>query len=85
MNAETNRYTQEKAIIFPQNLPRIRPPGYPGRTRNLLAGKIDTIFPPYAKFIKELTAGEKVCINVRDEMMKSFAAGHLEKRKSGFE
>ena len=44
-------------------------------------GKMDTIFPPYAKFIKELTAGEKVCINVKDEMMKSFAIGHLEKEK----
>jgi len=44
-------------------------------------GKMDTIFPSYAKFIKALTAGEKVCINVKDEMMKSFATGHLEKEK----
>jgi len=42
-------------------------------------GKIDTIYPPYASFIKELTTGEKVCINVKDESMKAFAIGHLQK------
>ncbi len=42
-------------------------------------GKIDTIFTPYSKFIKELTAGEKVCINVKDAAMKAFAAAHLQK------
>ena len=40
-------------------------------------GKIDTIYAPYASFIKELTAAEKVCINVKDESMKAFATGHL--------
>ncbi|MBK8953579.1 MAG: agmatine deiminase family protein [Chitinophagaceae bacterium] len=42
-------------------------------------GKIHTIFPYYAKFIKELTAGELVRINVADEAMKVFAISHLEK------
>lgn len=42
-------------------------------------GKINTIFPSYAKFIKELTKGERVCINVADEAMKSFAISALEK------
>lgn len=42
-------------------------------------GKIHTIFPSYAKFIKELTKGERVCINVADEVMKSFAISWLEK------
>jgi len=42
-------------------------------------GKIDTIFPSYSLFIKELTKGEKVCINVADETMKAFAVGHLQK------
>ena len=42
-------------------------------------GKIHTIFPSYAKFIKELTKGERVCINVADEAMKSFAISWLEK------
>jgi len=44
-------------------------------------GKIHTIYPDYCKFIKELTQGEKVCINVNDEPMKKFAADHL--RASG--
>ena len=42
-------------------------------------GKIDTIYPSYCKFIKELTKGELVRINVADEAMKAFAIGHLEK------
>ncbi len=42
-------------------------------------GKIHTIFPYYCQFIKELAAGEKVCINVNDEAMKEFAIAHLQK------
>lgn len=42
-------------------------------------GKIDTIYPSYSKFIKELTKGELVRINIADEAMKNFAIGHLEK------
>lgn len=41
-------------------------------------GKIHTIFPRYAEFIKRLAEGERVCINVADESMKSFAMAHLE-------
>jgi agmatine deiminase len=40
-------------------------------------GKIHTIFPYYAKFVKELTKGEKVCINISNEAMKQFATKHL--------
>lgn len=40
-------------------------------------GKINTIFPYYAQFIKELTVSERVCINVKDEAMKQFALGYL--------
>lgn len=40
-------------------------------------GKIHTIFPSYTQFIRELTKGELVRINVADETMKSFATGHL--------
>ncbi len=40
-------------------------------------GKIDTIYPSYCKFIKELTKGELVRINVTDDVMKSFAISHL--------
>jgi agmatine deiminase len=42
-------------------------------------GKIHTIYPYYCRFIKELTKGEKVCINVNDEAMKSFAITCLQK------
>lgn len=40
-------------------------------------GKIETIFPSYAAFVKELTKGEKVRINVSDEVMKAFAQSKL--------
>ena len=43
-------------------------------------GKIECIYPTYAKFIKALTVGEKVCINVNDEQMKQFALEHLNKQ-----
>ena len=42
-------------------------------------GKIDSIYPSYCQFIRELTKGEIVRINVADEAMKSFATGHLQK------
>jgi agmatine deiminase len=40
-------------------------------------GKIDMIYSSYCKFIKELTKGELVHINVKDEAMQSFAVKHL--------
>lgn len=40
-------------------------------------GKIHTIYPYYAQFIKTLALSEKVRINVADETMKAFAVGHL--------
>jgi agmatine deiminase len=40
-------------------------------------GKIHTIFPAYAEFIKYVALGEDVHINVKDEAMKSFALEHL--------
>jgi agmatine deiminase len=40
-------------------------------------GKIETIFPSYSQFIKELTKGEIVRINVNDEAMEDFAIMHL--------
>ncbi|MGC8749500.1 agmatine deiminase family protein [Hydrotalea sp.] len=36
-------------------------------------GKIHTIYKPYAEFIKTLTEGEKVCINISDASMEQFA------------
>jgi len=40
-------------------------------------GKIHTIFPRYAEFIKYLSFSERVCINVRGEAMKQFALEHI--------
>jgi agmatine deiminase len=40
-------------------------------------GKIHTIYPFYAAFIRELTLGESVHINVNDEAMKNFATETL--------
>jgi agmatine deiminase len=40
-------------------------------------GKIQTIFPYYAQFIKALAESERVCINVNDESMKAFAIRSL--------
>ena len=42
-------------------------------------GKIQTIYPIYAQFVKLVAEGEKVCINVADEKMKQSAIGHLQK------
>jgi agmatine deiminase len=42
-------------------------------------GKIHTIFSSYAKFVKELTRGETVRINVKDEKLKVFAVDQLNK------
>lgn len=36
-------------------------------------GKIHTVYKPYSQFIKAVSAGQKVCINVVDEEMKAFA------------
>ncbi len=40
-------------------------------------GKLDTVYQPYAWFIKEITAGELVCINVADAAMEQAARQHL--------
>lgn len=41
-------------------------------------GKIHTIYPYYSQFVKELTRGEQVNINVNNEEMKAFATGCLQ-------
>jgi agmatine deiminase len=40
-------------------------------------GKIHTIYPVYAQFVKALTSGEKVCINVNDAAIQETATRHL--------
>jgi agmatine deiminase len=41
-------------------------------------GKIATIYPFYGRFVKELTKGEEVCINVADDAMQAFAVAQLQ-------
>ena len=41
-------------------------------------GKIDLIYPKYCEFIKAVSQGELVRINVREEQMAMFAKQHLE-------
>jgi agmatine deiminase len=41
-------------------------------------GKIQSIYPNYALFVKELARSEAVCINVNDEVMQAFATSTLE-------
>jgi agmatine deiminase len=45
-------------------------------------GKIETIFPFYSQFVKELALSEAVCINVADEAMKQLAVGWLAKAEA---
>lgn len=47
-------------------------------------GKINTIYPNYALFVKYLSQSEKVRIILADETMKTFASGHLEKAGADF-
>ncbi|WP_313189417.1 agmatine deiminase family protein [Sphingobacterium sp.] len=42
-------------------------------------GKIETIYEPYAQFIKLVAEDQLVRINVADEEMKAFALSHIEK------
>ena len=45
-------------------------------------GKIETIYPVYAEFIKRVAEGEKVKINVLDEGMKQKAIAYLQKAEA---
>jgi agmatine deiminase len=47
-------------------------------------GKIETIFPVYAQFIKLVAEGEKVNINVADQAMKQKALDYLDKAGADF-
>lgn len=40
-------------------------------------GKLNSIYQPYCQFIKAISAGEKVCINILNEQLKKEAIYHL--------
>jgi agmatine deiminase len=45
-------------------------------------GKINSIYPNYCQFIKEVSKSEIIRINVTDEQMKSFATEQLQKQNA---
>ena len=42
-------------------------------------GKIEKVYAPYCAFIKAITEGERVCLNVADAAMESFAREQMDK------
>ncbi|PJJ76392.1 agmatine deiminase [Thermoflavifilum aggregans] len=48
-------------------------------------GKIQSIYPEFIRFIKELTKGEKVCLNVNDEVMENMVRRSLEREQTDME
>ncbi|TSA30191.1 MAG: agmatine deiminase family protein, partial [Bacteroidetes bacterium] len=42
-------------------------------------GTLPRIYPVYNRFIKEIAKGEKVCINIRDKKLQTWATEELEK------
>lgn len=47
-------------------------------------GKIESIYPVYAQFVKLVAEGETVCINIADEKMKQKAIEYLQKAEADF-
>jgi agmatine deiminase len=47
-------------------------------------GKIDSIYPSYCRFIKTISQGEKVCINVADKAMQYIATEELMQEEVDF-
>jgi agmatine deiminase len=48
-------------------------------------GKLHTIYPHYAQFIKAVAAGEQVCINVGNAAMQQQATQYLEQAATNFD
>ena len=47
-------------------------------------GKLDTVYAPYAQFVKEVAAGELVCINITDATAEQAARRHLQAAGADF-
>jgi agmatine deiminase len=78
-----NRTPQELGYYFPAEFERHSATwlSWPHKEASW-PGKIDTIFPVYARFVKLLAEGEEVNINIVDEAMKEKAIGFLEKEQA---
>src|SRR5438445_8397270 len=79
--------TKNHKLMTPQQLGYYFPAEFDKHTATWLSwphkeaswpGKIQAIYPYYSQFVKELTLGEQVCINVKDEVMKAAAVGYLQ-------
>lgn len=71
---------KELGYIFPAEWERHRATwlSYPHADSYSWPGTLERIFPFYNQFIRELSKGEQVCINVRDEALKMKVSGDLE-------
>ncbi|WP_258104915.1 agmatine/peptidylarginine deiminase [Marinoscillum sp. MHG1-6] len=75
----TNSTPKEAGFIFPAEWHPHRATwlSWPHNV-NSWPGKIEKIYQPYAEFIRLVAEGERVCINVADSKMESFARKCLE-------
>jgi agmatine deiminase len=73
-------YPKDKGYFFPAEWHKHRATwlSWPHKEASW-PSKIDTIYSPYCKFIKAISAGEQVCINVGSEKLKQEATEQLEK------
>jgi len=88
INSHSFSLSDVSSFMFPKELGYYFPAEFAPHTATWLSfphkeeswpGKIDNIYPYYAEFVKTLAQSERVCINVNNEAMKSFAIGHLER------
>jgi agmatine deiminase len=79
MTASTSLTLHQQGYYFPAEFARHRATwlSWPHKEASW-PGKIHTIYPSYSRFVRELTRGESVCINVKDAAMQASAVGHLE-------
>jgi agmatine deiminase len=78
--------SQASGLLFPKELGYFFPAEWHKHTATWLSwphkeeswpGKINTIYQPYCEFIKAVSEGETVCINVANDAMQNFAIENL--------
>jgi len=69
---------KEKGYFFPAEWHRHRATwlSWPHKEASW-PGKLESVYQPYSQFIKAISAGELVCINVVDEQLQAQATKHL--------
>lgn len=78
--SETEQTPRELGYYFPAEWSKHRATwlSYPHDDSYSWPGTLDRIFPFYNRFIKELSKGENVCINVRNEALRTKVRHDLE-------